>query len=107
MSHWNYRVIKKKNTGQFVDQTEEYSYGIHEVYYHDDGSISSCTVDPMDPYGNTFDELKECMDMMSRALTEPVLDYETDIPSSRDSVEQHKIAELDEIFDGCDAQDGC
>ena len=108
VSHWNHRVVKKENVGQFVIDEDRYSFGIHEVYYDDDGSISSCTVNAVDPYGTTLEELKECMDMMQRAFEAPLLDYDTDIPDpcSTDADDAEK-SELDEIFDGCDAQDGC
>ena len=105
MGHWNYRIIRKENVGQMLDPDERYSFGIHEVYYNDDGSISSCTVDSMDAYGTTVDELKECFDMMKRAFDAPVLDYDVNIPGP--GLEPEPDVDLEDIIDICDAQDGC
>lgn len=107
MSYWNYRVIQKEHLGQNVDLNERCSFGIYEVYYDDNGNITSCTIEPMDPYGTTVDDLKECLTMMQKAFSFPVLDYEKDILSSdlHDNVDS--ATKLDDIMDDCDAQDGC
>lgn len=75
---WNYRVMKRKH----VDCEE---LAIHEVYYDDDGNVTSWTDNKIAL--STFIEgdgadttLKEVFDMMGVALTKPVLDYETGEP---------------------------
>jgi len=73
---WNYRVVKKTNTG--YDNLEEY-YGIHEVYYSEEGVPEMVTVEPVGPAGDTLEELKQDLAYMLEALKKPVLDYE-DIP---------------------------
>lgn len=73
---WNYRVVKKSNTG--YDNLDEY-YGIHEVYYDDDGKPEMVTVDPVGAAGDTLEELKHDLAYMIAALDMPVLNYE-DIP---------------------------
>lgn len=66
MSHWNYRVIRQV-------AGEEILWGIHEVYYAEDGHIEGWTTNAIDPRGNTLEELAADLTMMQRALTEPVL----------------------------------
>jgi hypothetical protein len=78
MSHWNYRIIRKSDS--FVEGGE--MFGIHEVYYHDDGTPRTCTVDPVEPVGETRDELKDVFGMFRLAFDKPVLDYERDFTFS-------------------------
>lgn len=66
MSHWNYRVIRQV-------EGEEIVWGIHEVYYAEDGSIEGWTANAIDPHGNTLEELAADLTMMRRALGEQVL----------------------------------
>lgn len=98
---WNYRIIKTRLP---ENEIEEYSFGIHEVYYNDSGEIQSCTVNPVDPYGTSEEELRECLRMMTEALDKPVLDFDLDIPGSNTNI---IISELDEVIDTNDAQSGC
>lgn len=97
MSHWNYRVIRKENelldNSENVNSDERYSFGIHEVYYDDLNKITSCTVDSMDPYGTTFEELQACFAKMQKAFSEPILDYNVDIPGG-DSVINSKFNDV-------------
>jgi hypothetical protein len=62
---WNYRVLRRGD-----------SYGIHEVYYDDNGVPTSCTDDPVGPHGDTPDELAKDLDLMSKALAKPILDHD-------------------------------
>ncbi len=71
ISHWNHRVVRRS----WGD--DEYSYGIHEVYYNVDGSVSSMTKDPTNPRGEDIEELKWSLKKMTECLNHPVLDYET------------------------------
>lgn len=63
---WNYRVIKR-----YIGDEE--SYGIHEVYYDDNGYLDAYSENPIAPHGNSFNELIEDFEHYSRALKEPVL----------------------------------
>lgn len=72
---WNYRVVRQVE----IDERgrEEVCYGIHEVYYDEDGVPTTCTVNPVAPFGESPDELAEDMDRMRKALEEPVLDIDS------------------------------
>lgn len=61
---WDYRVIVKDG-----------SYYIYEVYYDDDGNPGAFTEDPVSPFGESLEELKEDLKHFSDALSLPVLDY--------------------------------
>lgn len=106
MSHWNYRVIKKRNIGDDLLPEEQYSYGIYEVYYDDKKNIRACSVEPMEPYGSNFDELKDCIQKMHEALYMSVLDYFDDIPHGTSSMVTTLKLD-DDMMSDCDAQDGC
>jgi hypothetical protein len=66
MAHWNHRVIKRT-----IGDSE--SFGIHEVYYNDDGSVEGCTIDPVAVDCDTLDDLRETLERMLRCLDKPVL----------------------------------
>jgi len=66
---WNYRVVKKTYTGDTL-------FGIHEVYYDDDGKPEMVTVDPVGIVGDDMNELRREYVYYLRALLRPVLDYE-------------------------------
>jgi hypothetical protein len=63
---WNYRLMRRNG---FLS--------IHEVYYKDDGKVRTWTEDPMEPGGDTVEEVQQDLKWMARALTKPILDYET------------------------------
>ncbi len=65
MDYWNYRVIKSVN--EFGDD----EYQICEVYYLND--VISAWSAPLNPYGNTPDELEEVLEMYAQALRKPIL----------------------------------
>lgn len=65
---WNYRVIRHTVDG-------ETGYGVHEVYYNEDGKPIACTEEPAKPYGETPDELAKDVLHFASALEKPVLDY--------------------------------
>lgn len=69
---WNYRVIRRSFIS--ADDTKAYSYAIHEVYYNEDMTIKSWTVDPIDACGEAIKELKECLECMLLACSKPVLE---------------------------------
>ena len=66
---WNYRVIRK------VNKLGEY-FGIHEVFYLEDGENDAVTQDSIAPYGETLGELKESYELMKEAFDAPVMDYD-------------------------------
>jgi len=66
MAYWNHRVIKRR-----VGNSE--SFGIHEVFYNDDGSINGCTIDPVAVDCDTPEDLRDTLVMMLRCLDKPVL----------------------------------
>ena len=66
---WNYRVVKKK-------YNDYVSYGIHEVFYDDNGNIEGCTEEPIDVSADSLEELKEVYNMMAEAFEQEVVEYE-------------------------------
>lgn len=76
---WNYRVVRKKQT--WVDPTSKqeslhYSYAIHEAYYDRQGYVGAITREPVEPYGETIEELRHAWVMMAEAFGQPILDYD-------------------------------
>ena len=69
---WNYRVVRrvfKSKRGE-----DEVTHFIHEAYYSHDGKQISITKDPVVVSG---DDLGWVLDRMQRALSRPVIDYDT------------------------------
>lgn len=64
---WNYRVVKR------ADIEGEETYGIHEVYYNDDGSIQGITAQPVGISSESEQGLKEVIGMMQEAFAKKVL----------------------------------
>ena len=82
---WNYRVAKKcisvdilkdEVTGEVIDSCSEDQFGICEVYYNDEGKITSTTERFIEPYGETLEELKWSFDKMKEAFDKPVIDLD-------------------------------
>jgi len=67
MVFWNYRIIKTVKEGQPF-------YGIHVVYYSSDGKIEGWTEEPVLPYGEDVDELREDVFYFLKAFQLPVLE---------------------------------
>ena len=74
--HWNHRVIKK----ECRNDADETTYGIHEVYYNNNGVPTMCTEEPIRLLGDSVKDLKETLERMMKALDNPVLDYDKDFP---------------------------
>jgi hypothetical protein len=77
---WNYRVVRKKNAS--IDPTNkkervDYTYAIHEAYYDENGHVGAITQEPVEPFGDTVEELRHSWVMMAEAFGQPVLDYNT------------------------------
>lgn len=66
---FDYRVTKKS----YKDGTVEFT--IREVYYASPGGeIIAWSENPMDPYGESLEEIKDDLRCMTAALTKPILD---------------------------------
>ena len=62
---WNYRVRNVNG-----------NYGIYEVYYDKNGKPNAWSQDPMEPYGESLEELKDDLKRMMTAFEKPLFDYE-------------------------------
>ena len=67
MSNWNYRVVKSK-----LDNGEDW-YGMHEVYYDDEGNINAISEDAINIEGESLKDLGTILEWMSSAMYKPVL----------------------------------
>ena len=67
---WNYRIVRKNN-----DRFGEETYQIHECYYWPDQSVRFVSSRGIDPWGESFDELKENMHQMAEAFHRPVVEW--------------------------------
>lgn len=77
LKHWNYRVVVRSQEGVHGNTAV---YGIHEVFYDEDGKPESVSVDPVSIVAESVEEVKSELAMQARALESPVLNYD-DIPS--------------------------
>jgi imidazoleglycerol phosphate synthase glutamine amidotransferase subunit HisH len=73
---WNYVVVRKQSKELEEDDPRQYSYYIHEAYYNTDGSLKFMTESEVEPWGDTFEDLKENMSMMTEAFDRPVVDWD-------------------------------
>ena len=80
---WDYRVVIKRSTSME-------HYGIHEVYYNEEGGTDYCTDTPCDPYGETLEELKENVLQMMGAFLEPIIEYD-DIGGHKNSAKVKEV----------------
>lgn len=78
MNHWNYRIVKKvtKHNDPSLGASEDTWFGIHEVYYDAEGHPEVCSEEPIEPFGESVEEVRESLKMMMKALDKPVLDYD-------------------------------
>lgn len=67
MMTWNCRVVVQKDTNG-----DDY-FGIHEIYYSEDGKPTSRTVKPVASFGDTLDALKKDHIRMLKAFEQAVL----------------------------------
>jgi len=68
---WNYRVVKKR-----YEDTELVFFGIHEVYYDEEGKPNLVTQEPIDVSGESVEDLLDIYETMKEAFRKPVLLYE-------------------------------
>lgn len=66
---WNYRIC-------FRPSDREMGFNMHEVYYDEKGEVKLYTQRPCEPWGNSPDELYECMKKMMDAFDLDVLDLD-------------------------------
>ncbi|HLP10945.1 MAG TPA: hypothetical protein VK177_03375 [Flavobacteriales bacterium] len=70
MGHWNYRVMKKKNT------EGQYEFGIYEVYYDENEKVISYTENSMTPVCGSAEALKYELEVrMREAFEKETLEY--------------------------------
>jgi hypothetical protein len=65
---WNYRLMKISHT--LPDGSSEDEFGIHEVYYGEDGSVRSYTEDPVMPLGVDLEEFRCDFENYSKAVND-------------------------------------
>lgn len=82
MMTWNYRVFREN----------EHDFVIREVFYADDGTILGCTAEPIEPFGQSLDELARSIEDMKAALQLPILTFD-DIPQSKTEQHSHQRGE--------------
>ncbi len=69
MCMWNYRIT-------FRPSDLEQGYGIREVFYNDEGEPVSYTTKPIEPFGETKDELISDLAYMIQAISQDVVDLD-------------------------------
>jgi hypothetical protein len=69
---WNYRIMKREVS------TNEFEFGIYEVYYNEDGTIKSWTKDSLVPVVDSSGGLKFEMESMFKAFDKEVVQYKED-----------------------------
>ncbi len=74
---WNHRVIREAFTPEEAEfEDEEFFYTIREVFYFEDGKPELVTMKGDAPWGTTLEELQQDIEWFSKALGQPVLNYE-------------------------------
>jgi hypothetical protein len=79
-----YSVVRKKYVNPDTEGRNErvsYTYAIHEAYYDNNEYVGATTQDPVEPFGENIEELRQDWVMMVEAFGQPILDFET-IPES-------------------------
>lgn len=66
MSYWNYRVLRTPTS------EGELAYGIHEVYYDEEGTITNWS-DSMTPQSDTLEGLADDLNLMMQAFEKDLL----------------------------------
>lgn len=84
---WNHRVIKK------TYPSGEESYGIHEVYYNENGEIYAHTTDPIDLNCETLDDLKQYIQWCLKACEKPIL-IDGEIKFAKDELSEIDLEEM-------------
>ena len=67
MATWNLRII-------YHDSDKYPWYGVHEVFYNENGEIMYYTIDTMDITGESEEELKKYVDLIQKDINRsPIL----------------------------------
>jgi hypothetical protein len=72
---WSYRVVKTVTKIPLGDI--DISYGIHEVYYDENGDIVNISESLAHPLSDDLEGLKWSLERMMEACNKPVIDYNT------------------------------
>lgn len=73
---WNYRVVKRTESVPHFGEPV-ISYGIHEVYYNENGKITGLTVEPIKIIADNHLELYDTIDRITKSLNKKTVIYET------------------------------
>lgn len=95
MSTWNMRII-------YHDKDEHPWYGVHEVFYNEDKSIWSYTLDAVDITGETEEELKKYLGMVVNDINRAPILIESEIHCTADNEEldpnNHEWVDFDDLI---------
>lgn len=69
---WNYRVVKETVMASGMSETY---LQIKEVYYNKKGEVASFGDAPV-PYGESKEDIRDCLNLMIEALDKDVIDKE-------------------------------
>ena len=69
MMTWNHRVVHR------VIQGDDF-YGIHEVFYDDEGRPDMMTERAVGVCGDNLEELQQTLEWMLQAMDKPILEYD-------------------------------
>ena len=72
---WSYRVVKQVTKIPLGDI--DISYGIHEVYYDENGDIVNISENPSYVISDDVNGLERNLQNMLEACKKPVIDYNT------------------------------
>jgi hypothetical protein len=75
---WNYRIMHYRDQHPVLG----HHFGIHEVYYADDGTVTGWTEDAITIVGHDLEDLEWRLRSMLEAFQKPVLEFEADQPGS-------------------------
>lgn len=69
---WNYRVIRHDPK---PGDPSHIWYGLHEVFYDDNGEPAGCTLNAIAPIWGEEDSGEEVLQMMGQAFGRPIIDF--------------------------------
>lgn len=98
---WNYRVIKK---AEEKNENLESMFGVHEVFYDEDGDVVFWDDEPACVTGESFQAVADEFDMMALAFQKPVLMVVENEDGTHKLVEikveyEYPLEEVDTDFD--------
>lgn len=68
---WNYRLVRRTR------QDGTRTYAIHEAYYDDAGRVWGITEEPVEVFGESWQEARRDLGAMAHAFRGPVLPWES------------------------------